>query len=146
MLFGGNVRRISVVIAVLFALCIINITANAAVTCTPGAGTVTCTGGPGASINVTSNGSTQAGTPFPSTIAVTGGGSGVKSVSLTLHGYTSVVGPVNGTSIVGSRDMGLLLVGPDGTNFELLRCVGVNFANGSFQPTNNITVTLQAGS
>ncbi|HZU29428.1 MAG TPA: FG-GAP-like repeat-containing protein, partial [Bryobacteraceae bacterium] len=111
-------------------------------TCTPGSGTVTCTGGAGVSVNVTgnSNGTAQAGTPFPSTIAVSGGGSAVTSVSLTLHGYTSVSNLGSSPALTGSRDMGLLLVAPDGTNFELMRCVGL--------PSNaqsNIDVTLQDG-
>src|SRR5579884_462527 len=136
-------HHVSLLAAIVFAGAV-STAAGMAATCTPGSGTVTCTGGAGVTVNVTGDGTTKAGSPFPSTINVTGGGAAVSTISVTLHGYTSMA--VGGSpSYAGSRDLGLMLVAPDGTNFELLHCVGQPFANSAFHPQTNLTVTLQDG-
>jgi uncharacterized repeat protein (TIGR01451 family) len=122
-------------IAIIFALAA-SMGVAQAVTCTPVGSTVTCTGGAGASISLSnSDNNTHAGTPFPTTINVTGGGGSLQSMTVTIHGYSSDVS--NGE---GSRDVGLLLVSPSGRNMELLRCVGDGAVGQS-----NITFTLQDG-
>ncbi|MBZ5603097.1 MAG: Ig-like domain repeat protein [Acidobacteriia bacterium] len=105
-------------------------------TCTPGSGTVTCTGGPSATVN-DPGGSTTVGTS--SALAVTGGSGTVKTVTVVLHGYTAVL-DVN-TLKAASRDMGLLLKSPGGRNLELMRCVGEPGSGGQ----NNLTFTIQDG-
>src|SRR5258708_17674618 len=100
-----------------------------AVTCNTVASTVTCTGGAGASVafQVANPGSgpaaTQAGTPFPTTINVTGGSGTVQSLKVTLNGYTTTHNS-NPPASHGSRDLGLMLVSPGSRNMELMRCIG----------------------
>jgi hypothetical protein len=80
-------------------------------------------------------------TGFGTTIDVTGGGTAVKTVTITLHGYTSLATPTSQTeSYFGSAEMGLMLVSPSGRNMEILRCVGDGNTG-----ENNITVTLEDG-
>src|SRR5277367_5286718 len=146
-MIGRKLPPFSFVVAILSALVLTSGIANA-VTCTnPGTGTVTCTGGLGVSVNVNDNNDasnapvipTEAGSPFPSTITVTGGGSAVATVSVRLNGYTSLQSG-GGDPETSSRDMGLLLVSPNGHNLQLMRCVG--------SPTSaesNVTLTIQDG-
>jgi len=140
-MIGPRITRFSFGIAILFVLVLSTVT-SATAACTTGTGTVTCTGGPGASINATYNNTspvaTQAGTPFPSTLTVTGGSGTVSSVSVTLHSFAA---PVNAND-EGAQDLGLLLISPTGRNLQLMRSVGD--AN---KGTNNgaITLTIQDG-
>ena len=113
-------------------------------TCTnPVSGTVTCTGGAGAHVTDTNNGADAsqptiaAQTGFGTTIDVTGGGAAVKTVSITLHGYTSVYNTSGSNNYFGSAEMGLMLVSPNSHNLEVLRCPG-NTNNGE----SNLTITL----
>src|SRR5258708_5409701 len=85
---GRDVSRFSFGLAIIVALAASMGVAHA-VTCNTVSNTVTCTGGAGASINIASTTGTQPGTPFPTTINVTGGSGTVQSMTLTLHTYTS---------------------------------------------------------
>src|ERR1700677_711597 len=127
-----TVRRqspFSIGIAMLFALSAFAGSANAQGSCTTGSGTVTCTGGAGSAVNDTNNLNTYppntiaAQTGFGTTIDVTGGGSAVSTVSVTLNGYTSVLNDTS-ENYYASVEMGLMLVSPSGQNMELLRCPG----------------------
>jgi hypothetical protein len=75
---------------------------------------------------------TVAGSPFPSTITVSGGIGSVSAVSVTLNGYNDSLGSQDS----GSLFMGLVLQSPNGHNFEIMRCVG----NGTGDPTVTITI------
>src|SRR5580698_4553807 len=70
-------------------------TGSANATCNaPVGNSITCTGGPGASLNVSggTQGSTTKASPFPSTLTVSGApaGSTVSTVTLTLHSYNAL--------------------------------------------------------
>jgi Big-like domain-containing protein/dockerin type I repeat protein len=142
-MIGRKLCRFSVGIAMLVALPGV---VNAQGTCSGGAGTVTCTGGAGSQVIDTNNDSNSAQptipaqSNFPSTINVTGGGAAVKTVSITLHGYTSVFDTTGTNNFLGSFEMGLMLVSPSNHNLEVLRAVG-NPNVGE----NDITVTLADG-
>jgi hypothetical protein len=129
------------------AVGVFSATANGQGSCSnPVTGTVTCTGGSGAHVVDTDN-DTNLTFPvpvvkadnFPTTIDVTGGGAAVKSVSITLNGYTSVFADASASNYYSSLEMGLLLVSPSGRNLEILRCPG------DYQAQSDITVTLADG-
>jgi hypothetical protein len=120
-------------------------------TCTnPVTGTVTCTGGAGSHVTDTNNLNTYppptvaAQTGFGTTIDVTGGGAAVKTVSITLHGYTSVFNTSGSNNYDGSAEMGLMLVSPNNHNLEVLRCPG-DVSGGNPIGETNLTITLQDG-
>jgi hypothetical protein len=142
---GGKLSRFAVLMAALFALGVFSSVASAQ-TCTPGSGTVTCTGGAGSQVIDTNNGNTYpqptmaAQSGFPTTINVTGGGAVVQTVSITLHGYKSIFNTSGSNAYFGSAEMGLMLVSPNGHNLEVLRSVG-NPNVGE----NDITVMLADG-
>src|SRR5580704_11930246 len=146
-MIGRKSSPFSSVVAILSALVLTSGIANAVTCSNPVTGTVTCTGGAGVSVNIDDNNDadnapvipTEAGSPFPSTITVTGGGSAVATVSVTLHGYTSLQSG-GGDPETSSRDMGLLLISPSGHNHQLMRCVGYPTAAES-----SVTLTIQDG-
>src|ERR1017187_6960833 len=110
--------------------------------CSTVSNTVTCTGSSnGALINNpytgNANGVTVAASPYPATIFVFGGSGTVSSISLTLHGYTTLVGGLIGNA---SSSVGLLLKSPSGRNMQIMR------ADGAASPVQtNLTVTIQDG-
>ena len=153
------VRQTTLIAAIIAVVCAGGLTSNgvdAQVTCTnnsPGTNQVTCTGGPGASVNdqddtrLTVNtgltnpvdgtplliAPTIAGSPFPTSITISGAPAGVtvQNVSVTVNSYVSAGGMAvdgSGNFADGSMAIGLLLTGPKSgggtTNLELLRCVG----------------------
>jgi len=128
----------SLFLILVIALVVSTGAASAAVVCTPGSGTVTCTGGPGASVSYNNHtaGTTADGSPFPSTIPVTGGSGTVSSVTVTLNGYNASPA-ITGS---GSADVGILLTDPNGRNFQFIRDVGRG-TNGQ----TNLTVKIQDG-
>ena len=121
--------------------------------CSTVASTVTCTGGAASSVLINGGqGSPVAGSPFPSTLAVTGapGGSTISSVKLRLNGYTAKgttdgcsANSPNGGNCNNSADVGILLASPSGANIEVMRGVGAGgtLSNGQ----TNIQVNLQDG-
>jgi large repetitive protein len=143
-MIGRKLYLFSVGTAILFALGAFTGVAKASCS-NPVTGTVTCTGGTGAHVVDTNNTATfppptvAAQTGYGTTIDVTGGGAAVKTVSITLHGYTSVENQSTG-SYSASYEMGLMLVSPSGHNMEILRCPGF-----SGDAQTNMTVTLQDG-
>jgi hypothetical protein len=146
-MIGRKLCRFSVGIAMLLALVALPAVVNAQGSCSTGTGTVTCTGGAMSQVINTNNGTVSVNWPtvaaqsgFPSSINVTGGGAAVKTVSITLHGYTSEFNLSGSNNFFGSAEMGLMLVSPSGHNLEVLRNVG-NPNVGE----NNITVTLADG-
>ena len=146
-MIGRKLSPFSFVVAILSALALTSGIANAITCSNPVTGTVTCTGGAGVSVNIDDNNDadnapvipTEAGSPFPSTITVTGGGTAVATVSVTLHGYTSLQSG-GADPETSSRDMGLLLISPSGHNLQLMRCVGDPTAAES-----SVTLTIQDG-
>src|ERR1041385_8489102 len=98
------------------------VAASAAVVCT-GTTTITCTGGPAASISAP--GDTSSGTlfgkatPYGTVITVPAGSGTVTGVSVRLNGVAS-----NGVAGSLTQNMGLVLVSPTGANLELMRFVG----------------------
>src|SRR5579863_8498143 len=80
----------------------------------PVGNTVTCTGGPAASIGFFDNSGTSAvtvkGSPYPTTIDVTTAPAGatVTSVSITISGYSAAGGSTD-ANIGASQSLGLLL-------------------------------------
>ncbi|MGD0368276.1 MAG: FG-GAP-like repeat-containing protein [Acidobacteriaceae bacterium] len=151
--------------------------ASAQVTCTnnsPAASQITCTGGPGASVtdkddfalpvntgltnpvdgSALTIAPTVAGSPFPTSITISGAPAGVtlQNVSVTLHGYVSVGGTAvdaAGTPSSGSMAIGLLLTGPKSgggtTNLELLRCVGGTDSSGNAYVQNGSFTLVNPG-
>ncbi len=110
-----------------------------------GTTTVTCNNGPGSSVAPLVNGTYTAATTYPSTITVPNTFSGtVTSVTVTLVGMTT-----DGNAGLGTQGLGLLLVSPDGRQFEFHRDTsdgGESFtnvtlvvadSNGSLAPDQN---------
>ncbi|MGA3026821.1 MAG: Ig-like domain-containing protein, partial [Bryobacteraceae bacterium] len=118
-------------LGIVLALGAVTGVANAGCT-NPVSGTVTCTGGAGSQVidtevnnpNAATSPTVAAQTGFGTAIDVTGGGAAVKTVSITLNGYSSVVDYSGNNNYDGSSEIGLLLVSPSGRNLELLRAVG----------------------
>ncbi len=125
--------------------------------CSTVASTVTCTGGATSSVVINGGqGSPVAGSPFPSTLVVSGApvGSTISSVKLRLNGYTAkdssntATGGCNPAAASppgncnSSADVGILLAAPSGANLEVMRGIG---AGGSASSQINIQVTLQDG-
>jgi hypothetical protein len=113
-----------------------------AASCVVSGNSVTCTGGPGASVVIPASNSftepyTVTGSPYPSAITVSGAptGSTVSTVTLTMNGYTSAA-PTTGDN---SADVGILLADPNGKNLQIMRCDG-NGASGSAADNVNITI------
>ena len=121
--------------------------------CSTVASTVTCTGGAASSVIINGGqGSPVAGSPFPSTLVVSGApvGSTISSVKLRLNGYTAkgttdgcASNSPNGGNCNNSADVGILLAGPSGANLEVMRGIGAGgtLSNGQ----TNIQVNLQDG-
>ena len=116
-----------------------------AASCVVSGNSVTCTGGPAASVSIPipnsfTAPSTVTGTPYPSALAVSGAPAGatVSTVSLTLNGYTSAA-PTTGDN---SADVGILLADPNSKNLQILRCAG-NGSSGS--GANNVNVVIVDG-
>ena len=92
-----------------------------------GTTTITCTGGPAASMSTTSGSYTAAST-YPATITIPGTfGGTVTTVSLTLHKITATDATTQSDSNINElENVAILLVSPDGRNMEILRNVGLS--------------------
>jgi hypothetical protein len=112
-----------------------NATCNA-----PVGSSITCTGGPTATVTIVGNSNSTAtntvdASPYPSALTVSGapGGATVATVTLTLNGY-SAAGPSTGD---GSADVGILLADPGTKNLQIMRCMG---RGTDTQGPSNITI------
>ena len=111
------------------ALAVSTGSANAACSA-PVGNSITCTGGPSASLNVSggTQGTTTKASPFPSTITVSGApaGSTVSAVTLLLHSYNALT--LAGSGDNNSRDVGVVLEGPlrgsSKPNLQIMRFLG----------------------
>jgi hypothetical protein len=114
----------------------------------PVGNSITCTGGPAASLSVSGGtaGHTTDASPYPSTLTVSGApaGSTVSSLAVRLNSYTALGTGSNDNS---SRDVGVVLEGPlkgaSKPNLQIMRFLG---RGGAGSNQSNLTVTLQDGS
>ena len=119
--------------------------------CNTVSNTVTCTGGPAAHVIANGDGvdvTTVVATPYPATLAVTGGAGTVASLTFTLNGYTVKSGFDGVHGFGSSGTMGLLLKSPSGRNMQVMRSPGHGSCTGAPDTThcqNNLTVTFQDG-
>jgi uncharacterized protein (TIGR03437 family) len=110
--------------------------------CTVTGNSVTCTGGPGASVTIPSSNSftppqTVLGSPYRSELVVSGAptGAAVAFVTATMNGYNATGPSADGNN---SADVGILLA-DDSHNLQIVRCAG-NGGSGSSQTNLNLTL------
>lgn len=112
--------------------------------CIQSSNTITCTGGPAASVSMPSDTSGGAifgkANTYPSSISVTGFSGVVTAVSVSLNGVSSDGGQGNPNASL-TQNMGLILVGPTGANLEIMRFVGDGSPNGD-ELLSNVTINI----